>query len=88
MLILFITFALLISSTAMYMAERGTWSVERGLWIRADGSRSPFNSIPGMDEGCEEAIAMLMSLYTEGFYWSMTTLATVGYGDVVPVSCM
>jgi hypothetical protein len=56
------------SSTAMFWAERGTWNTDTRQWVRFDGTRSPFQSIP------------------EGFYWSITTLATVGYGDVVPIT--
>jgi hypothetical protein len=60
--------SLLVFSTLMYWAERGTFDAERKTWLRPDGSRSPFQSIP------------------EGFYWSITTLATVGYGDIVPIT--
>lgn len=52
----------------MYWVEKGEWSADHHRWERADGSRSPFNSIP------------------ETFYWSMTTLATCGYGDNTPVT--
>jgi hypothetical protein len=68
LLLLSIVFLLVITSTGMYWAERGTWSDENHQWERPDGSRSPFSSIP------------------EGFYWSMTTLATVGYGDTYPIT--
>lgn len=68
LLFIFLLLAILSSSTVMYWAERGTFDGADKTWIRGDGTRSPFQSIP------------------EGFYWSMTTLTTVGYGDIVPVT--
>lgn len=68
LLLVFLFLFLLLSSTAMYYAERGTWNASTQQWEREDKLRSPFQSIP------------------EGFYWSMTTLTTVGYGDVTPHS--
>ena len=58
----------LIASSLMFWAERGVWDEKRELFVRIDGNRSPYSSIP------------------EGFYWAITTLATVGYGDVTPIT--
>ncbi|KAI3650110.1 hypothetical protein MP228_005742 [Amoeboaphelidium protococcarum] len=46
MLLLFLILSLLITSTLMYWAERGQWDQQERQWVRPDGSRSPFNSIP------------------------------------------
>ncbi|KAI3631885.1 hypothetical protein MIR68_010073 [Amoeboaphelidium protococcarum] len=46
MLLLFLILSLLITSTLMYWAERGQWDQQEREWVRPDGSRSPFNSIP------------------------------------------
>jgi len=47
LLALFLGFAVLIFSSLMWYAERGTYDPSSGLWIRSDGSESPFKSIPG-----------------------------------------
>ena len=68
MLLMYLLVVQIFLSTSIYWAERGTWAADKNYWVRPDGTRSPFNSIP------------------EGFYWAITTLATVGYGDVVPIT--
>lgn len=40
------TLVAIVSASATYFAERGEWDSEAGQWLRPDGSRSPFQSIP------------------------------------------
>eukprot|EP00325_Prymnesiales_sp_UTEX-LB-985_P028896 CAMPEP_0174729804 /NCGR_PEP_ID=MMETSP1094-20130205/54375_1 /TAXON_ID=156173 /ORGANISM="Chrysochromulina brevifilum, Strain UTEX LB 985" /LENGTH=375 /DNA_ID=CAMNT_0015931965 /DNA_START=101 /DNA_END=1230 /DNA_ORIENTATION=+ len=46
LLSLFLGFAILIFSSLMWYAERGTLDEDSGLYLRSDGSESPFGSIP------------------------------------------
>ena len=72
MLMLMISLASVLFSSAIYYAERGTWDAQKGEWVRvaADGSKStsPYQSIP------------------ESFWWTIVTMTTVGYGDVTPIT--
>ncbi|GAO49632.1 voltage-gated potassium channel [Saitoella complicata NRRL Y-17804] len=38
---------ILVAASCVYYAERGTWKQGQGVWVRSDGSVSPFQSIPG-----------------------------------------
>ena len=62
------TIIVILSSSLIYYAERGTWDEDQHQWIRSNGDVSPYSSIP------------------ESFYWSIVTITTVGYGDIVPIT--
>ncbi|KAA0147765.1 hypothetical protein FNF29_07110 [Cafeteria roenbergensis] len=58
----------LLFASGIYYIERGEWSQEQMLYLKANGRPSEFQSI------------------IDGLWWSMITVATVGYGDTVPSS--
>ncbi|KAL9644104.1 hypothetical protein ABK040_005570 [Willaertia magna] len=58
----------LICSTLVYYAERGFYDSKSGMWLRSDGSPSPFSNI---------LVCM---------WYSVVTIATVGYGDMAPIT--
>lgn len=64
----FIILVLVLFSTLIYFAERGTWDAAIGAFVDADGDPSLFDSIP------------------QTAWFALVTMATVGYGDVVPRS--
>ncbi len=61
---------MVIFSSLLFFAEQTdeTFDKSTQLWMRSDGTVSPFQSIP------------------ETFWWCITTMTTVGYGDTYPVS--
>ncbi|KAJ2763418.1 hypothetical protein H4S06_000105 [Coemansia sp. BCRC 34490] len=66
--LLFVTLTVLLFSTLMYFAERGTWSDEREAFLTDNGEYSKFSSIPA------------------AAYYSIVTLTTTGFGDMVPTT--
>ncbi|KAJ2675206.1 hypothetical protein GGI25_004046 [Coemansia spiralis] len=66
--LLFVTLTVLLFSTLMYFAERGTWDEERQAFLNSDGEYSKFSSIPA------------------AAYYSIVTLTTTGFGDMVPTT--
>ncbi|KAJ2559788.1 hypothetical protein EV175_000173 [Coemansia sp. RSA 1933] len=66
--LLFVTLTVLLFSTLMYFAERGTWSDEREAFLTDSGELSKFSSIPA------------------AAYYSIVTLTTTGFGDMVPTT--
>jgi potassium voltage-gated channel Shal-related subfamily D protein 2 len=64
----FILLVLVLFSTLIYFAERGTWDAAIGGFVDADGDPSMFDSIP------------------KTAWFSLVTMTTTGYGDVVPRS--
>ncbi|KAJ1827550.1 hypothetical protein LPJ56_001608 [Coemansia sp. RSA 2599] len=66
--LLFVTLTVLLFSTLMYFAERGTWDDERQAFLTPDGEYSKFSSIPA------------------AAYYSIVTLTTTGFGDMVPTT--
>ncbi|KAJ2358378.1 hypothetical protein IWW50_001095 [Coemansia erecta] len=66
--LLFVTLTVLLFSTLMYFAERGTWDDERQAFLTPEGEYSKFSSIPA------------------AAYYSIVTLTTTGFGDMVPTT--
>ncbi|WVR05008.1 hypothetical protein IAU60_002020 [Kwoniella sp. DSM 27419] len=64
----FILLVLILSSTLLYFAERGTWDAQLGAFVDSDGDPSLFDSIP------------------KTAWFSLVTMSTVGYGEIVPKS--
>jgi len=60
--------SMLLYGALLLSFERGTYNEVLRQYLRADGSPSPFLSIPHC------------------MYWCMTTMTTVGYGDLYPVT--
>ncbi|KAJ1776177.1 hypothetical protein LPJ54_003243 [Coemansia sp. RSA 1824] len=66
--LLFVTLTVLLFSTLMYFAERGTWDDARQAFLTPEGEYSKFSSIPA------------------AAYYSIVTLTTTGFGDMVPTT--
>lgn len=66
--LLFVTLTVLLFSTLMYFAERGTWDEEKQEFLTSEGEKSKFSSIPA------------------AAFYSIVTLTTTGFGDMVPVT--
>ncbi|KAJ2628844.1 hypothetical protein GGF44_004396 [Coemansia sp. RSA 1694] len=66
--LLFVALTVVLSSTLMYFAERGTWDDDRQAFLTSDGEYSKFSSIPA------------------AAYYSIVTLTTTGFGDMVPTT--
>ncbi|KAJ2862849.1 hypothetical protein GGH94_004004 [Coemansia aciculifera] len=66
--LLFVALTVVLSSTLMYFAERGTWNEDRQAFLTSDGEYSKFSSIPA------------------AAYYSIVTLTTTGFGDMVPTT--
>ncbi|KAJ2114689.1 hypothetical protein IW146_002890 [Coemansia sp. RSA 922] len=66
--LLFVALTVVLSSTLMYFAERGTWDEDRQAFLTSDGEYSKFSSIPA------------------AAYYSIVTLTTTGFGDMVPTT--
>ncbi|KAJ2741784.1 hypothetical protein GGI20_004951 [Coemansia sp. BCRC 34301] len=66
--LLFVALTVVLSSTLMYFAERGTWNDDRQAFLTSDGEYSKFSSIPA------------------AAYYSIVTLTTTGFGDMVPTT--
>jgi len=62
----------LMFSTSMWMIERGTWNSSKQCFARPD--EVFFN-------GCSPFESVPL-----GFWWALTTMTTVGYGDAFPIT--
>lgn len=83
----FVLMVLVVFSTLLYFAERGTWDEGLETFIDDDGQKSAFESIPAaawfvlVSECCVHLVFSLGLLLT-----SLQAITTVGYGEIIPRS--
>lgn len=77
--------ALIVFSTLLYFAERGTWDDALETFVDAEGVKSQFESIPAA--AWFVLVSKCYPLISETL-WLMILLAitTVGYGEIIPRS--
>ncbi len=76
----FVALLLVLISTVMYLLERGNWDEALGYYVRPQEyiflTDAQGNSVPQPSP---------FSNVPMGFWWTIVTMLTVGYGDVVGV---
>lgn len=80
--------SLIVFSTLMFFAERGTFFPAQGIYSRGsyDQACSTVVSAAGAPETVCVQVPSPFSSIPDTFWWCIVTLMTVGYGDVVPVT--
>ncbi|KAI0357486.1 voltage-gated potassium channel [Trametes cingulata] len=66
----FVVMVLVVFSTLLYFAERGTWDETLGTFLNSDGDPSQFASIPAAG----------------WYAYTLPAITTVGYGEITPRS--
>lgn len=79
LLVFFIAVTIVLASSMIYYAERGTWSSARQEWLAADGAVSDFSSVPATFWWC------IVTLTTVGYG---DVVPTTLWGRVVAVGTM
>ncbi|KAG8748578.1 hypothetical protein FRC10_003712 [Ceratobasidium sp. 414] len=69
----FVLMALIVFSTLMYFAERGTWDTTLETFVNSDGDPTQFDSI-------------LLLTQSRSLFLPLRAITTVGYGDLIPRS--
>lgn len=71
LLVFFLAMGLILMGALMYSVEQGVWDETMGCYVRTERP----------DLGCSPFQSIPHS-----FYWGVTTMTTVGYGDTYPVT--
>ena len=64
--------AAILFASLIYFVEQGEWDDEQGLWIYPEGSSTA------------DGEASAFTSIVKGLWWCITTITTVGYGDMFP----
>ncbi|QRV91181.1 ion channel protein [Ceratobasidium sp. AG-Ba] len=81
----FVLMALIVFSTLIYFAERGTWDSTLETFVNSDGDPTQFDSIPA---AAWYSFRIIRALNTDLYHirFVLVTITTVGYGDIIPRS--
>ena len=93
MMIFLLAMTVIIFSTMIYFAEKGSYYEDEDVYSRktdisCDGTNG--NQLFASDgktlaSGCERTQSPFKSIW-HSFWWTIVTIMTVGYGDVVPIN--